>query len=136
MKIVHQPPTAISESRVVVELLECILYFFLLKTDKKDAVLEIELDGSKIQHTPEELNELGLDRRSNWLYLAKYNETEGIFVVCWSPPRLEIERLKISLLPQTTPVTAEWLLLYEPLEKPEPEQTEERRGILGLGLLR
>ena len=139
MRVIHQPQTKLTEARTI-ELEDCILYFFLLKTDKKDAVLEIELDGSKIQHTPEELNELGLDRRSNWLYLAKYNETEGIFVCCWSPtPALKLEKLKLALLPVTKPVTATWLLLYQPQEKqPEPEkqETEERRGILGLGLLR
>jgi len=138
MRVIHQPQTKLTEARTI-ELEDCILYFFLLKTDKKDAVLEIELDGSKIQHTPAELNELGLDRRSNWLYLAKYSESEGVFVICWSPPRLEIESLKISLIPQTKPVTAEWLVIYQPQEKqPEPESQETERpgGLLGLGLLR
>jgi len=138
MRVIHQPETKLTEARTVAELENAILHYFLVRVDKKDSVLEIELDGSKIQHTPAELNELGLDRRSNWLYLAKYNETEGIFVVCWSPPRIEVESLKITLIPQTKPVTAEWLVIYQPVEKPESEsqETEERRGLLGLGLLR
>ena len=140
MRVIHQPETKLTEARTVAELENAILHYFLVRVDKKDSVLEIELDGSKIQHTPAELNELGLDRRSNWLYLAKYNETEGIFVCCWSPtPALKLEKLKLALLPVTKPVTATWLLLYQPQEKqPEPEkqETEERRGILGLGLLR
>jgi len=137
MKVIHQPQTKITESKVITELKECILYFFLLKTDRKDSVIELKIDGQRIQHTAEELYGLGLTRRSNWLYCAKYDESAGLYVICWSPPRLEVRSLKITLIPQTT-TTAEWLLIYQPLEKPKPEkqETEERKGLLGLGLLR
>ena len=137
MKLIQQPPIKLTEARIIAEIANATLYYLLVRLDKKDCILEIQLDGQRIQHTAEELYGLGLTRRSNWLYCPKYDESTDLYVICWSPPPLKIESLKISLLPVTKPVTCMWLLVYKEAERIEPEkQTEERRGLLGLGLLR
>ena len=91
-----------SEGKTIVKETDETFYSFILKTNSKDLVFTLDIDGVvKYRFSIEDMYDYGLTRFMRWMpWLQTYDPTNDIYVVVFEPVNpIDFSSLKLTMTP-------------------------------------